>query len=304
MESVEELSVLLNDDSVETRYAAFRALRNSAPDDPLIRGEKMAGRFFMHQVGSEGPPLVHISKQDRSEIVLFGDSIPLTSPVILFGGERITVRDTVDGRMKVKRLSDGEDQDQQMVVDATLPEVLRAVSELGARYTDIVDIIGQAKRNGCLDCRVAYSALPKDGRTFDRSENFTVEDSGDSPVPAMVSGSGVESGLSTPGFATDAATPTFAPEYQPPAPIIDSAGPVSRRDLREPQGLGQVSLATFNGSAAASTNRVSETIPPTGDIEIIGADELSDGLLLDDNVQLPTGTSLDMTESATAIRSL
>ena len=304
MQAIEELSALLSDDSIETRYAAFRALRKSSPDDPLVRGERMASRFWLHQITGGNSPVVHIAKEERSEIVLFGDSFPLSSPVVLFGGPRITVRDTVDGRIKIKHLSSSGDNDQQLVVDADLESVIRGVSQLGGKYTDIVKIISQAKANGCLKCRVAYSALPKDGRKFDRNEDWNLEEQNEN------------GGLGAPGFAAkrtsnsenpkpvssrDDASRADEPQNQRPAPVIDSVGFDPRRVPANTQSLDQVSVADFNGNASSASVPVSEGIRATGELEIIGADELENGFLLDDRTPLPTGTTLDMAESATLI---
>ena len=299
MQAVEELSALLNDDSIETRYAAFRALRKSSPNDPLVRGERMEGRFWLHQIAGGGSPVVHIAKQERSEIVLFGDAFPLSSPVVLFGGPQITVRDTVDGRIKIKRLSANGDDDQQVVVDAELASVIRGVSQLGGRYTDIVKIISQAKANGCLSCRIAYSALPKDGRRFDRDLEGDLNGKlAERDESGALSASGFAAGRS-PGLEEQQPVPlggdmvrAMNSQDQRPAPVIDAVGYETAGGSAAAHGMDQVSLADFNAESSSASLPVSEDIPATGGLLIIGADELESGILHDDGLPLPIGTSL------------
>ncbi len=189
MASQEQLTMLLDQESAETRYAAFDTLLQLSADDPLVRGENVGGQFSLHFVESAASPLVHVSKDRRPEIVLFGDIPSLESPIMLFAGHNIAIRDSSAGKVCVKRLA-AEREDQQRVVSSRLDEVIAAVVEMGGKYSDVVQVISQAKENGCLDCRVAYSARPETGRKYERKADFSIrsfeeDEPIDGPVPPM-----------------------------------------------------------------------------------------------------------------------
>ncbi len=169
MAAQEELAMLLHEDSAETRYGAFRALLRLSPDDPLVRGTVLGGQFQFHTVDSAAEPLLHIAKSERPEIVIFGSKIHLQHPVMLFAGKQIAIRSTDDGRIRVRRLSANED-DQQRIVSDELSDVIRAIVELGGKYTDTVEAISAAKRHNNLPCRLEFSALPTTGRTLRRED--------------------------------------------------------------------------------------------------------------------------------------
>jgi len=167
LESQEELGRLLHEESAETRYGAFRTLQQLAHDDPQVRGEVLGGKLKIHSVDSAGAPLVHVAKSERPEIVIFGDKQELLSPVVLFAGSKIVVRNTNDGRIRVRHLSAG-DEDEQRLVAPYLSEVVRAIVELGGGYTDVVQAISEARRNGCLKSKLVFSAIPQPGRKYKR----------------------------------------------------------------------------------------------------------------------------------------
>ena len=275
MAGLEELAVLLHTPSAETRYAAFRTIHRNSPEDPLVRGEGLSGQFELHEISSDAPPLVHVSKFERSEIVLFGRAFPLAHPIMLFGGPRITVRDTVDGRVKVKRLSGDENGDRQLVVDADLGSVIRAMTQLGGKYTDVVSVISQAKKNGCLACKVAYSALPEDDRVYDRSQQTQAsnrdamrEDDDDANSFVVADASSTRAGP-----ARRPAVRRSEDQSSSLAPIVDSVSVASRVDHGELTGGPSVG----NRVEEMSNLPVSES-----DISIVDESELLEGEIFDD----------------------
>ncbi len=167
----EELMQLLSEKSAETRYGAFRTLVRLAPDDPLVRGEILGEEFGLHVVRAPGSPMVHVSRSERSEIVVFGDSVTLQSPLVAFAGKNLVVRSTDDGRMRVRRLAADDAEDRQVIVNPDLPSVIRAVTELGASYSGVVQFIAEARAKGALDCRLESGAIPQPGRTYHRDNN-------------------------------------------------------------------------------------------------------------------------------------
>ena len=175
----EELIDLMNESSAETRYGAFRVLRKQTPFDPVLGGKLVADKFYIHEVHSAGPPLIHVSRQERAEIVLFGGDHYFAEPLVLFVGKEIVVRSAEPGRATVRRLTAGEHDDQR-TVSIQVADVLDAVVEFGASYADVVQALSEAKRTGALASRLEFSAIPHVGRTFSRDK---IERSGDDGRP-------------------------------------------------------------------------------------------------------------------------
>ena len=94
MAAHEELIELLEVPSSETRYGAFRALWAMNANDPLIRGENLGGQFSYHVLNTSGPPMIHVTRSFRPEIVLFGHDQRLDAPFVLEAGKSILVKAT------------------------------------------------------------------------------------------------------------------------------------------------------------------------------------------------------------------
>jgi hypothetical protein len=88
----EQLKELLNVLSVETRYGAFRALTAMNANDPLVMGESLGGQFSYHVLDASGPPLIHVTRSRRPEVVLFGLDQQLRTPLALEAGHRLQTR--------------------------------------------------------------------------------------------------------------------------------------------------------------------------------------------------------------------
>ncbi len=163
------LKELLSVPSAETRYGAFRSLWVMDPRDPLIRGETLGGQFGYHVLDVDGPPLVHVSRNFRPEVVLFGREHHLQPPFILDAGKYIMVHsNNSDSEVTVSRFAPGE-PDQKRVVGASVDEVIRAIVELGGTYPDVVQALAQASAHGALSSRFSFDALPQEGRPYERA---------------------------------------------------------------------------------------------------------------------------------------
>ena len=165
----DEISELLHVDSAETRYGAFRALLEISPSDPMLAGENLDDVVYLHELGSNAPPLIHISRSTRPEIVVFGDGLRFESHLMVFAGREITIRSNSDNRLKVTRFSP-KHGDLKTFCDATVADMVRAIVELGGSYGDVIKAIVQAHREGSLACRIEFDALPELGRTYHRKE--------------------------------------------------------------------------------------------------------------------------------------
>jgi hypothetical protein len=161
----DELAKLLDANSAETRYGAFRALWAMNSRDPLVRGEMMGGQFSLHVVRSEGPPMVHVTRSFRPEVVLFGGDQQLRTPLILDAGKNIRINATPDGKLLVTRIAPGQ-PDRNKETTPQIENMIRAIVEVGGSYPDVVQALAQAKSADALPCRFEVDAVPDRNRRY------------------------------------------------------------------------------------------------------------------------------------------
>lgn len=165
--AADQLGELLNGSSAETRYGAFRALWAMDRNDPRVAGDDLGGQFSYHLLDTSGPPMIHVTRSRRPEIVLFGTDQRLQTPLVAEAGNQIMVVSTEPNEIAVSRFAVGE-MDQKRVVSTRVDEVIRAIVELGGTYPDVVQALQEAKQKGALSSRLEVDALPQAGRTYDR----------------------------------------------------------------------------------------------------------------------------------------
>lgn len=164
-EASAELRQLLNDETSETRYGAFRALTMLNESDPAVAGTVMKGDYKLHALRREGPPLVHVTHHTKAEVVIFGDQQKLQLPAALQAGPHIQVVATPgSSEVSVSRYSGGVSK--KKIVAPTLTTIIEACDELGATYPDIVALLIQADKQHNLPGKLAIDALPSGGRTY------------------------------------------------------------------------------------------------------------------------------------------
>ncbi|HEX3997892.1 MAG TPA: flagellar basal body P-ring protein FlgI [Pirellulales bacterium] len=202
VESSDELRALLDLPSAETRYGAFRALWAMNPHDPAIQGEDCNGRFSYHALRTGGPPMVHVTRSFRAEVVTFGPDQYLQLPLSVDAGRSIVINGSngqdgpADGsHITVSRFETGK-PDQKRVVSCRLDDVIRAIVELDGTYPDVVQFLQQAKACGALTCRFEVDALPNPSRLYDRAKTDNAGSSGDgyqvaTPVPNLFAPAGL-----------------------------------------------------------------------------------------------------------------
>lgn len=166
MAAMDELVELLHVDSAETRYGAFRAMLTRNAHDAAIKGEALGDHLALHVVNSDGPPLVHISRSRRAEVVIFGRNVRL-QPLVLATDNHITVKSVGEGHFRVSCFAPGKD-DRQIECSDRLDDIVRQLVAVGGTYPDVAHIIQQAKAKGALAARVEVDALPRPGRTYVR----------------------------------------------------------------------------------------------------------------------------------------
>ena len=178
LEAETYLQELLHVPSAETRYGAFRALKNRNPLDQTIRGEMLGGQFSYHGITSQSVPMVHITSEKYQEIVLFGTDLALKQPFTLEAGPTIYVNGQMPEGVVVTRFVN-TGIDEKRTVSHRLDEIIRAVVDMGGTYPDVVQLIRQADMMRVLPCRLEIDCLPESNRIYRRqgdSESETVEE--------------------------------------------------------------------------------------------------------------------------------
>jgi len=174
-EAFEALKGLLITNSAETRYGAFRALWAMNRNDPLIRDEAVTDQFKYHVVSVEGPDMVHVTRNSRAELVLFGRHQKLVPPIQLEAGPQIMINSIDAERMSVSRFAVGE-PDQKKIISLSVDELIRAVAEMGGTYPDVVQALQQAKSTKSYAGRLEIDAVPQAGREFERDAVTTTDE--------------------------------------------------------------------------------------------------------------------------------
>jgi hypothetical protein len=179
----EELRNLLHVPSAETRYGAFRSLWAMNPNDPLVLGEWLGGEFSYHVLNTQGPPMIHVTRSRRPEIVLFGPEQRLEGAVAIEAGNQIMVTSNKPGEVAVSRFAVGE-ADQKRIVSDRIDDIVRTIVELGGTYPDVVQALQEAKAAGGIAGRFEVDALPEAGRKYQRVASSELEGGEPAPEPA------------------------------------------------------------------------------------------------------------------------
>jgi flagellar basal body P-ring protein FlgI len=228
----DQLVALLHVPSAETRYGAFRALWAMNSQDALVRGEKLGDQFSYHVVDSNGPPMIHVTRSYRPEVVLFGRSHPLAAPLVVEAGKQIMVTANGPEHATVSKFAVNQ-PDQKRVVALQADEVIRAIVELGGTYPDVVQALQQAKAKGALVSRFEVDALPRAGRRYYRDDsgeeqnadpNATEQPSGiivSNPAPELFNEPVARPEMEEPAAAPDASTAEPSEKRRPIRAFFD-----------------------------------------------------------------------------------
>lgn len=174
---------LMNENSAETRYGAFRSLWTLDQRDPFIQGERMSrpesdkteltrhekrATWMLHVLQTGGDPMVHTTFRTRPEIVLFGSEQKLVPPLVLSAGRNVMITaQPGDTKAAVVRF-EPDRPDERREIPLTVAAAIRACDELGATYPDVVSMLMQASDQKNLEGRLESDALPQAGRVYTR----------------------------------------------------------------------------------------------------------------------------------------
>ena len=157
------LTSLLNEPSAETRYGAFRAIRERNPHSPLVAGQWMNRDFKMCLVDNQSPALLHFSKSDIAEIVVFNDSQTFNDQ-FLYVESGLTVKHNTDGTVTVATYH--SDDSFRATCSDRVSDVIQTVSQAGYGYETLLKMARLAMKEGTLNGRLVVDATPKVGRRY------------------------------------------------------------------------------------------------------------------------------------------
>ena len=164
--SADYLEQLMQSESAETRYGAFRGLRIRNPKHPLVDGTRYPD-FFFHSVPVESSPMVHFSRSKRPEMVVFGDA--RVSDDFLYVETGTTIRSAGPGRLKLIHYS--KDHGREEVFCSTeVKEVVKALSSHDFTYGRILRIFRKASKDQTLVGRLVINATPGSDRDNEDSQ--------------------------------------------------------------------------------------------------------------------------------------
>lgn len=164
------LCELMSEQSPETRYGAFRALTTLDKNDPFIRGEPLGDQCLLHELQTGGPPMIHLTNRRKAEVVLFGADQSFRTPIAVRAGTKIMVTGAAGtDEIVVSRYEVGK-PDRREVVSTRVGDVIRKVSELGASYPDVAQMLVQAARQKSTIGTLQIDAVPKAGLVYERPQ--------------------------------------------------------------------------------------------------------------------------------------
>ncbi len=169
---------LMNGTSAETRYGSFRSLTVLDPNDPFIRGEKLNDQFMLHVLKTKGAPLVHLTNRRKAEVVLFNAEQEFQPPLALKAGEHILITTPSGSKTVAVSRYELDRSDRRQEVPLRIADVIRAVTDMGASYPDVAQMLIQADHQRNLPGELKLDALPKAGRVYERPDPADPEKAG------------------------------------------------------------------------------------------------------------------------------
>jgi hypothetical protein len=171
-DSVLALRQLMSEEALETRYGAFRALKELDPHDPSLNPIVFENRFVMYVVESAGEPMVHVTRRRAPEIVVFGVDQPLRLPAVLNAGRNIRIMGET-GKHEVEVIYyqlNAEPQRQK--VPNRLIDIVRVCGKLGATYPDMVQMMIEAEQQHNFVGQFGIDRLPQAGRLYMKKDEI------------------------------------------------------------------------------------------------------------------------------------
>lgn len=235
--------------SAELQYGAFRALSTRDRFDPAIRGKSLQGLFTLHEVDAPGHPLIHLTRLQRAEIVLFGKDQVLRTPLAVASGNHIWLNaqpgsDTIT----ISRYRVGNPP-RRKTTSTRVADVIHTLVEFGASYPDIVQMLIQAQRQHNIAGLIAIDAMPRIGRTYFRTD----------PLSGSKTKTRAGEGRPSPNLFPSVPLPD-GPSQDEPQEVAGNGPPAAGPSGRDP---GTASLADRTTSDEPDTTPVQSRSPLT-----------------------------------------
>jgi len=200
--SLLKLRALMSDPDPVVRYGAFDALRTLDPYDPFLGkiavldaapepdpNDDMAALlpgqprkknpprpedpFTMYVVDCEGPPMVHVTRFQRCELVIFGKNQKMLTPVVLgSGGPLLLNASDGDEKLQITKITAKilDSPEVRVTCGLDLAEVVRQTANVGASYPDVVALLMTASNQKNLPGPLVFDALPAASRVYDMAQ--------------------------------------------------------------------------------------------------------------------------------------
>lgn len=177
-DAVLALRELMSSESLETRYGAFRALKELDSRDPFLNPIVFEPRFVVYVIDSTGEPMVHVTRRRAPEVVLFGSDQPLRLPVVLNAGGNIRIMgEAGSDQVEVTLYKLNAEPDRQKVPNRLI-DILRACGNLGATYPDIVQMLIEAEQQENYVGQFGIDRLPQAGRLYVKDDSPIEDEDG------------------------------------------------------------------------------------------------------------------------------
>ena len=174
-DAVLALRQLMSEQALETRYGAFRALKELDPHDPSLNPIEFENRFIVYAIDSAGEPMVHVTRRRAPEIVLFGTEQSMRLPVVLNAGRNIRIMgETGQHEVEVIYYQLNAEPKRHRIPNRMI-DILRTCGQLGATYPDIVQMMIEAEQQHNFVGQFGIDRLPQAGRLYTKNT--------DSPSP-------------------------------------------------------------------------------------------------------------------------
>ena len=200
--SLLKLRSLMAEPEFELRYGAFDALRTLDATDPFLgrvqvlddlpqpekdedmaiqinslrRSKGPASReepFTLYVVDCEGPPMIHVARNIRCEVVVFGKTQKLLTPVVLgAGGPLLLNASDGDDQVQISKITEKVLDAPRIKVSSSLDvaDVVRQLANIGATYPDVVGFLAAASTQKNLPGPFVLDALPAPSGKYDEAQ--------------------------------------------------------------------------------------------------------------------------------------
>jgi flagellar basal body P-ring protein FlgI len=184
------------------RYGAFAALRTADPENPYLgrvaimkekaedapvdnmaaaivdiqsrrrRGSRLDEPFELYAIDCDGPPMVHYTRSNRAEIVIFGGNQKLEPPIVLGGGGSIIINASEsDQRAEISRITRNNlDSGSKVLSSLALRDIVRETANLGATYPEIIQLLESANRQHNLQGTLMADARPDSSMDYTKAQ--------------------------------------------------------------------------------------------------------------------------------------